>query len=49
MQGEPNQRVYLNRPIPVMIVYGTAMANEAGQVQFFADIYGYDQKLAKLL
>jgi murein L,D-transpeptidase YcbB/YkuD len=49
MQGEANQRVYLNRPIPVMIVYGTVMANEAGQVQFFADIYGYDQKLARLL
>ncbi len=49
MQGEPNQRVYLNQPIPVMIVYGTVMVNEAGQVQFFADIYGYDQKLAKLL
>ncbi|MGE0114077.1 MAG: murein L,D-transpeptidase [Steroidobacteraceae bacterium] len=49
MQGEPNQRVYLDKPIPVLIVYGTAMASESGQVQFFDDIYGYDQKLAQLL
>lgn len=49
MQGEPNQRVNLTKSIPVMIVYGTAMPNEAGQVQFFNDIYGYDRKLAKLV
>lgn len=49
MQGKPNQRVNLEKAIPVLIVYGTAMVNEAGQVQFFDDIYGYDVKLAKLL
>lgn len=49
MQGKDSQRVYLRMPIPVMIVYGTVMANEAGQVQFFSDIYGYDRKLEKIL
>lgn len=49
MQAEPNQRVYLQKSIPVMIVYGTAMPLESGAVQFFDDIYGYDAKLAKLL
>ena len=49
LQGQPNQRVNLTKAIPVLIVYGTVMVNEAGQVQFFDDIYGYDAKLAKLL
>lgn len=49
MEGEPNQRVNLDKPIPVMIVYGTVMPLESGVVQFFDDIYGHDAKLAALL
>jgi murein L,D-transpeptidase YcbB/YkuD len=49
MQQGDNRRIALRRPIPVMILYGTAMATEAGSVQFFDDIYGHDAKLAKLL
>jgi murein L,D-transpeptidase YcbB/YkuD len=49
MQAGDNRRITLRRPIPVMILYGTAMATEAGTVQFFDDIYGHDAKLAKLL
>jgi murein L,D-transpeptidase YcbB/YkuD len=49
MKGEPNQRVRLSRPIQVMILYGTVMAMESGQVRFFEDIYGYDEKLDELL
>ena len=49
MQEGDNRRIALQRPIPVMILYGTAMATEAGTVQFFDDIYGHDAKLAKLL
>lgn len=49
MHDQDNQRINLKQSIPVLIVYGTAMVNEAGQVQFFADIYGHDEKLAKLL
>lgn len=49
MEGEPNQRVNLDQPIPVMIVYGTVIPLESGVVQFFDDIYGHDAKLAALL
>jgi L,D-transpeptidase YcbB len=49
MKGEPNQRVALSKPIRVMILYGTVIAMESGRVQFFEDIYGYDQKLEELL
>ncbi len=49
MHGADNVRVQLSRPIRVMILYGTALATEAGPVMFFDDIYGHDRKLAKLL
>jgi murein L,D-transpeptidase YcbB/YkuD len=42
-------RVELRQPIRVMILYGTAMATEAGPVQFFDDIYGHDRRLETLL
>jgi murein L,D-transpeptidase YcbB/YkuD len=32
-----------------MILYGTALATESGQIQFFDDIYGHDRKLESLL
>ena len=44
-----NARVSLREPIPVMILYGTVMATEAGPVQFFEDIYGHDRRLEALL
>jgi len=44
-----NERVSLREPIPVMVLYGTAMATEAGPVQFFEDIYGHDRRLEALL
>jgi murein L,D-transpeptidase YcbB/YkuD len=49
MSGEPNQRVNLATPIQVMILYGTVLATESGRVLFFADIYGHDRKLERLL
>jgi murein L,D-transpeptidase YcbB/YkuD len=49
MQAGDNRRVALRQPIHVMILYGTALATEAGPVQFFADIYGLDAKLERLL
>jgi len=49
MHGDKTLRVQLHRPIHVMILYGTAMATEAGDVQFFDDIYGHDRKLETLL
>ena len=47
-QAVKEQQVNLTRPIPVVIVYGTALAKEDGQVFFLDDIYGYDKKLGKL-
>jgi len=48
-EGGDSQRVSLARPIRVFIVYGTAMASEAGRVLFFEDIYGHDRRLEALL
>jgi murein L,D-transpeptidase YcbB/YkuD len=48
-QGPANQRVALRQSIPVMVLYGTVMATEAGPVQFFDDLYGQDRKLERLL
>ena len=47
-QAQKEQQVNLTRTIPVLIVYGTAIAKEDGQVFFFDDIYGNDKALAKL-
>lgn len=50
MDGEEdNVRVNLSKPIPVLIVYGTAAVNEENQIRFFDDIYGYDATLDKAL
>ncbi len=42
-------QVNLKQSIPVLIVYGTAVANEAGEVSFFDDIYGHDASLDAVL
>jgi L,D-transpeptidase YcbB len=47
-QAQKEQQVNLARTIPVLIVYGTAIAKEDGQVFFFDDIYGNDKALTKL-
>jgi len=49
MQDSQTQRVTLTRPIKVMILYATALATEAGPVDFFDDVYGNDRRLAALL
>jgi murein L,D-transpeptidase YcbB/YkuD len=47
-KAEKQQQVNLTHEIPVLIVYGTAIAKESGQVFFFDDIYGYDKAMGKL-
>ena len=47
-KAEKEQQVNLTSVIPVLIVYGTAIVKEDGQVYFFDDLYGYDKKMAKL-
>jgi len=47
--GSDNAQVNLTSPIPVLILYGTAVVDPEGKVQFFDDIYGYDDELRKVL
>ena len=49
MNGSTTQQVNLARPIPVLIVYGTAIVTEDGIVHFYDDIYGHDADLEKVL
>ena len=47
--GGENVTVKLARPVPVFIVYATALAYENDEVHFYDDIYGHDAKLALAL
>jgi L,D-transpeptidase YcbB len=47
--GNDNVTVNLVKPVPVFIVYGTALAYENGEVHFSDDIYGHDAKLVAAL
>jgi murein L,D-transpeptidase YcbB/YkuD len=50
MQSGPNDvTVRLERPIPVFIVYATALEWENGEVHFYDDIYGFDASLEQAL
>jgi murein L,D-transpeptidase YcbB/YkuD len=49
MHGSKTLRINLSQPIDVLILYGTALATEAGPTMFFEDIYGYDRKLERQL
>jgi murein L,D-transpeptidase YcbB/YkuD len=44
--GPDNVTVKLARPVPVFIVYGTAIARPDGEVHFYPDLYGHDARLA---
>ncbi len=43
--GKNNLRVNLTKPVPVLIVYLTAVIGEDGDTYFYSDIYGYDAQL----
>jgi L,D-transpeptidase YcbB len=47
-KAEKAQQVNLTKQIPVLLVYGTAIAPEDGKVYFFEDIYGHDKSLTTL-
>src|SRR6201987_1903462 len=47
--GKDNVTVTLAKPVPVFIVYGTALTYENGEIHFTDDIYGHDAKLAAAL
>jgi murein L,D-transpeptidase YcbB/YkuD len=48
-EGGAPQRIDLATPIRVMVLYATALATESGEVLFFEDIYGHDEKLLRQL
>ena len=47
--GKDNVQVNLTNPVPVLILYATAVVYEDNQVHFFEDIYGHDAELEKVL
>lgn len=49
MNGEETIQVEIKNPIPVLILYGTAIAQKNGEVEFYNDIYGYDAELEQAL
>jgi murein L,D-transpeptidase YcbB/YkuD len=49
MDGDETLQVNLSQSIPVLVVYGTAIVREDGEVNFFEDIYGHDAELEKIL
>ena len=48
-EGKDNVQVNLAKPIPVLILYGTAVTDEVGSVHFYDDLYGHDAELKKVL
>jgi murein L,D-transpeptidase YcbB/YkuD len=50
MNGDNNNKTYnLRTPLPVVIAYLTANADEDGTMHFFNDVYGYDKELEAAL
>lgn len=49
MNGAETIDVKLGHPIPVLVLYGTALVAEDGEVRFFDDIYRADAALARAL
>jgi murein L,D-transpeptidase YcbB/YkuD len=49
MDGNQTVQVNLDRPIPVLILYSTAVVEPDGEAHFFDDIYGYDAELQAAL
>ncbi len=47
--SKKQQVLVLNTPLPVHILYLTALEAEDGSVHFYDDIYGYDSQLAEAL
>jgi L,D-transpeptidase YcbB len=48
-KGRDNVKVNLAAPVPVLIVYETAVVEENGEIHFFQDIYGHDAELKQEL
>ena len=49
MREDAPQQVNLRAPVPVLLLYVTAVVDAQGQAAFFEDIYGHDRRLDALL
>ena len=49
MQTEKNRRVILKKSIPVVFFYSTSFVDQHDNLDFYADIYGYDSVLQEEL
>jgi L,D-transpeptidase YcbB len=49
MHSQEEKYVNLSEPLPVHITYLTARVDADGLIQFFDDVYGYDQKHKEIL
>jgi murein L,D-transpeptidase YcbB/YkuD len=49
IEGKETIRVKLDKPVPILILYATAVVSEDGEVHFADDIYGYDRELEQAL
>ena len=47
--GAPQRRVMLEQPLPVFILYATAVVDDDGVPYFYPDLYGHDAALARML
>lgn len=47
--GERTIKIAVSPAITVLVLYGTAVVEENGEVHFFDDVYGYDAELKKAL
>jgi L,D-transpeptidase YcbB len=48
-EGPDNRTVHLTKPVPILIVYATAIIEEDREVHFYPDIYGHDASLEAAL
>jgi L,D-transpeptidase YcbB len=47
--GDKTDRINLDMPVSVLIIYATAMAGDDGAMYFFPDVYGYDADFKRML
>lgn len=49
LQDTRTRRISLDRPIPVAILYFTAMPDDTGKIAYFDDVYDRDEAIARML
>jgi len=47
--GPLDNKIEMNKHIPIHIAYFTAWADEDGKVRFFSDIYGHEKRVTQAL